>query len=191
MGPTGGETAPPPSSPTAQRTHPTFPPARRSQEPPASSPSATRASPTTPAPPPTSSPPPGAPQAPTRTEPTFLEVSLSALPLALVLPQQQPPPHQPPQLHPLPQRPQCPPQPQHSTSTTTAAADLRRTCNTVSGPASGKPCVFPFTWQGKTFTSCTKEGDDQGKLWCSTMVDQAGNHVAGQGQYGFCSRECN
>merc|ERR1712013_623375 len=49
------------------------PPARRSQEPPASSPSATRASPTTP---PTSSPPPGAPQAPTRTEPTFLEVSL-------------------------------------------------------------------------------------------------------------------
>merc|ERR1712223_1383110 len=78
-----------------------------------------------------------------------------------------------------------------STSTTTAAADLRRTCTTVSGPASGKPCVFPFTWQGKTFTSCTKEGDDQGKLWCSTMVDQAGNHVAGQGQYGFCSQECN
>merc|ERR1712012_1342870 len=68
--------------------------------------------PTTPAPPPTSSPPPGAPQAPMRTEPTFLEVSLSALPLALVLPQQQPPPHQPPQPHPLPQPPQCPPQPQ-------------------------------------------------------------------------------
>merc|ERR1712173_579491 len=78
-----------------------------------------------------------------------------------------------------------------SASTTTAAADLRRTCTTVSGPASGKPCVFPFTWQGKTFTSCTKEGDDQGKLWCSTMVDQAGNHVAGQGQYGFCSQTCN
>merc|ERR1712223_1957348 len=77
------------------------------------------------------------------------------------------------------------------TSTTTAAADLRRTCTTVSGPASGKPCVFPFTWQGKTFTSCPKEGDDQGKLWCSTMVDQAGNHVAGQGQYGFCSQTCN
>merc|ERR1712110_1064525 len=73
---------------------------------------ATRASPTTRAPPPTSSPPPGAPQAPTRMEPTFLEVSLSALPLALVLPQQQPPPHQPPQPHPHPQPPQCPPQPQ-------------------------------------------------------------------------------
>ena len=53
------------------------------------------------------------------------------------------------------------------------------------------PCVFPFTWQGKTFNSCTKEGDDQGKLWCSTMVDQAGNHVTGQGQYGFCSQGCN
>merc|ERR1712107_325577 len=82
-------TAAPPSSPTARRTRPTFPPARRSQEPPASSPSATRASPTTPAPPQTSSPPPGAPQAPTKMEPTFLEVSLSALPFALVLPQQQ------------------------------------------------------------------------------------------------------
>merc|ERR1712210_252690 len=78
-----------------------------------------------------------------------------------------------------------------STSTTTAAADLRRTCNTVSGPAAGKPCVFPFTWQGKTFNSCTKEGDDQGKLWCSTMVDQAGIHIAGQGQYGFCAPTCN
>merc|ERR1711910_194268 len=78
-----------------------------------------------------------------------------------------------------------------STSTTTAAADLRRTCNTVSGPAAGKPCVFPFTWQGKTFNSCTEEGDDQGKLWCSTMVDQAGIHIAGQGQYGFCSQAWN
>merc|ERR1711971_88260 len=78
-----------------------------------------------------------------------------------------------------------------TTSTTTAAADLRRTCNTVSGPAAGKPCVFPFTWQEKTFNSCTMEGDDQGKLWCSTMVDQAGNHIAGQGQYGFCSQDCN
>merc|ERR1712130_891922 len=76
-------------------------------------------------------------------------------------------------------------------TTTTAAADLRRTCNTVSGPSAEKPCVFPFTWQGKTFNSCTKEGDDQGKLWCSTMVDQAGNHITGQGQYGFCSQACN
>merc|ERR1711941_124621 len=114
MGPTGGETAPPPSSPTARRTRPTFPPARQSQEPPASSPSATRASPTTPAPPQTSSPPPGAPQAPTKMEPTFLEVSLSALPLALVLPQQQPLqcPPQPQQQPPQPRPPPPPPQQQ-------------------------------------------------------------------------------
>merc|ERR1712233_368 len=76
-------------------------------------------------------------------------------------------------------------------TTTTAAADLRRTCNTVSGPSAGKPCVFPFTRQGKTFNSCTKEGDDQGKPWSTTMVDQAGNHITGQGQYGFCSQACN
>merc|ERR1712107_452641 len=59
-----------------------------------------------------------------------------------------------------------------------------------------RPCIrkalrVPVHLAGQDLTSCTKEGDDQGKLWCSTMVDQAGNHVAGQGQYGFCSQTCN
>merc|ERR1712088_227645 len=93
----------PPSSQTAPRTPPTFPPAQQSQEPPASSHSATWASPTAPVLPLTSSPLPGVPPAPMRMEPPFLALSLSVLQVALV-PRLQP--QQPPPL------PQCPPQPQ-------------------------------------------------------------------------------
>ena len=45
------------------------------------------------------------------------------------------------------------------------------TCSTVSGPAAGSECVFPFTLDGQTFTECAEwsfGGDNQGKLWCST-----------------------
>ena len=44
-------------------------------------------------------------------------------------------------------------------------------CSTVSGPASGSQCVFPFTLVGNTFTECAEwsfGGENQGKLWCST-----------------------
>merc|ERR1712226_1296486 len=106
-------TAPPPSSQTALKTPLTFPPAQQSQEPPASSPSATWASPTPPVLPLTSCPLPGAPLAHMRMEPIFLELSLSALQVALVqrLQPQQPPPR--PQLQQLllPPPQQCPPQP--------------------------------------------------------------------------------
>ena len=45
------------------------------------------------------------------------------------------------------------------------------TCSTVSGPAAGSQCVFPFTLGEQTFTECaewTYGGENQGKLWCST-----------------------
>ena len=45
------------------------------------------------------------------------------------------------------------------------------TCRVVSGPAMGTPCVFPFSWGGKTYNRCTPwtyGGSDQGKDWCST-----------------------
>ena len=63
-------------------------------------------------------------------------------------------------------------------------------CRTTSGPSAGKACVFPFTWAGRTYHSCTREGDHYGHLWCSTRTDRGGNHLSGQGEYGLCSKEC-
>ena len=49
------------------------------------------------------------------------------------------------------------------------------TCSTVSGPAAGSQCVFPFTLGEQTFTECaewTYSGENQGKLWCSTKQEE-------------------
>ena len=60
-------------------------------------------------------------------------------------------------------------------------------CFTKSGPETGKPCAFPFTYQGKTYEKCTDIDHDQ--LWCSTEVDYNGVHV--RGKWGNCGNECN
>ena len=39
---------------------------------------------------------------------------------------------------------------------------------TVSGPDTGSTCIFPFTFQGVTYTECAEDSDGK---WCSTEVD--------------------
>ena len=63
-------------------------------------------------------------------------------------------------------------------------------CFTVSGPNPGKPCIFPFKHNGKTFNGCDIDPDDRSKTWCSTKVDSRGNHITGQGEYGHCGNNC-
>merc|ERR1719210_1519988 len=61
-----------------------------------------------------------------------------------------------------------------------------RQCNTIED----KPCVFPFKFKDKTFFGCTIFSDPDDRFWCSTKVDEDGNHVVGQDEYGYCSDEC-
>ena len=52
------------------------------------------------------------------------------------------------------------------------------------------PCVFPFSYSGKTHTSCTTEGHPEQMPWCSTKVDAQGVHVKGGGNWGLCGKGC-
>ena len=57
----------------------------------------------------------------------------------------------------------------------------------MSGPKVNKPCVLPFTHNGRTHKKCPIDPDDSSKFWCSTKVDFRGNHVVGKQEYGHCS----
>merc|ERR1712012_58192 len=76
---------------------------------------------------------------------------------------------------------------------TIVAGECGNTCVCTSGPAVGQTCVFPFTWNGVTHNTCADwiyGGQPAGTRWCSTQTDSAGNHVNGQGFYGFCPNTC-
>ena len=66
------------------------------------------------------------------------------------------------------------------------------TCTTKTGPDPNKSCQFPFKYDGITYNQCTTDGNEENETlaWCSTKVDNSGNHVAGQGKYGFCEPKC-
>ncbi|CAL4142801.1 unnamed protein product, partial [Meganyctiphanes norvegica] len=51
------------------------------------------------------------------------------------------------------------------------------------------PCQFPFIYKSVTYTSCTRTGDPDGNLWCSTKTDGLNNHISGGGNYRECSQE--
>ena len=65
-------------------------------------------------------------------------------------------------------------------------------CTTTTGPDPNKPCQFPFKYESVTFNQCITHGNEEYETlaWCSTKVDGSGNHVVGQGKYGFCEPKC-
>ena len=53
---------------------------------------------------------------------------------------------------------------------------------TVSGPQLMKTCIFPFNYNGTSYSKCTTAGHD--KLWCPTKVDDEQNTI--EEQWGNC-----
>ena len=69
--------------------------------------------------------------------------------------------------------------PQETTTDTSDIGSLGRdfpggagasSCHTVSGPAPGLPCTFPFSHQGRTYAGCTVTWRTA-TPWCSTHTD--------------------
>merc|ERR550532_332064 len=59
-------------------------------------------------------------------------------------------------------------------------------CTTQSGPYPNQACVFPFRYNGVTYTSCTNQ--DKSDAWCSTNTTLAGTHIPGY--FGYCPSSC-
>ena len=54
----------------------------------------------------------------------------------------------------------------------------------------GRPCQLPFTFRGSVYSTCTRDHDQQDRLWCSTKTDPGGAHVQAGGHWGHCSASC-
>jgi hypothetical protein len=50
-------------------------------------------------------------------------------------------------------------------------------------------CVFPFTYSGEVFNTCTRKNSENGRPWCATAVDKNTGEVM-LGNWGDCDKTC-
>merc|ERR1712051_1181286 len=70
---------------------------------------------------------------------------------------------------------------------TSAVISTESVCTTESGPTPGLPCIFPFKVDGFAYHTCKLDEKD-GSRWCSTKIDESGQHL--QGNWGNCRSDC-
>ena len=63
-------------------------------------------------------------------------------------------------------------------------------CVTISGADPNKTCIFPFKFDGIKYSTCIRIEGFNNDPFCSTMVDDAGIHISGQGKWGNCGQNC-
>jgi len=72
-----------------------------------------------------------------------------------------------------------------------ANQEAQESCKTTSGASVNKPCIFPFKYRGVEYNRCILvNSSPDNKAWCSTEVDSRGNHIGGQGKWGYCGPTC-
>merc|ERR1712061_100158 len=72
-----------------------------------------------------------------------------------------------------------------------ANQEAQESCRTTSGASVNKPCIFPFKYRGVEYNRCILvNSSPDNNAWCSTEVDIRGNHVGGQGKWGYCGPAC-
>jgi len=59
-------------------------------------------------------------------------------------------------------------------------------CETIGGDK----CVFPFTYQGRMYFSCTGDDSDNGAPWCAVQVRADASRTVLRGKWEDCSPEC-
>jgi hypothetical protein len=64
-------------------------------------------------------------------------------------------------------------------------------CLTDGGADPGQPCALPFKFKAVTYNKCTWDHAEDGRAWCSTLVDGNQRHVGGKGKWGRCGPGCS
>ena len=59
-------------------------------------------------------------------------------------------------------------------------------CETIGGDK----CVFPFSYQGRTYFACTADDSDNGAPWCAVQVQADSRRTVLRGKWEDCSPEC-
>ena len=52
----------------------------------------------------------------------------------------------------------------------------------------GLACVFPFQYDGTSYSACTTYDNEYDQLWCATEVDDNGDYI--EDQWGNCNSNC-